>query len=328
MARAAGQVLGDRYRLVQQVGKGSVGEVWRGHDEVLDREVAVKEIRPVLFPGLPASVPDELIALIVHEAGALARLDHPGIAATYDAVWSDGTPWIVRELISGLSLAQVIDAHGPLAWQRTAALGADLAEALAYAHAAGVIHTRLSPNNVLLAEGRTVLTDFALTDFIMHYVIGDRDWMPDSGVKDAWRYLAPEQVLGQLVQAPADMWALGATLYAAVEGCPPFAGETAQVLFGICYQPIPAPRHAGPTASILNSLMTRGPGQRPTASAAAELLQAVAAKETGPALRRPGTANFWASCLLRARQSGAGSNCGQLDPQNADQPAASGSHAL
>jgi serine/threonine protein kinase len=305
MAGAAGQVLGDRYRLVQQIATGSMGEVWRGYDEVREREVAAKEVRPGhLIRSLPVSLPDELAAPIMHEAAALARLDHRGIAATYDAVRCDGTPWIVMEFIPGPCLAQVIAAQGPLGWQRAAALGADLAQALGYAHGAGVIHARLNPSNVLLAAGRTVITDFALTDFILYHLFGDLDHVIDSRIDtrvvEACRYLAPEQVQGDPVRAPADLWALGATLYTAVEGCPPFPDRYIhQILNGICFRPIPAPRHAGPMASILSSLITRDPGQRPNASAAAELLHAVAANETGSALRRPGTVDFWASCLLR-----------------------------
>lgn len=285
VATAAGQVLGDRYRLVQQVGTETMGEVWRGYDEVLGREVAVKEIRPVgLIIGPPRSLPDKLIDVIMQEAGAVVRLDHPGIAATYDAVLCDGTPWIVTEFIAGPAVAQVIQAQGPLAWQRTAALGADLAEALAYAHAAGVIHARLNPSNVLLGGGRTVIIDFALTDSLLDRLFGDSDQLVDSRAMDTFRYFAPEQVQFQPVQAPADMWALGATLYTAVEGCPPFAGgDGLQFVSDILYQPIPTPKHAGPIASILNSLMTKDPGQRPSASVAAELLHAATANKTGSA---------------------------------------------
>ncbi len=313
MAGAAGQVLGDRYRLVQQIATGSMGEVWRGYDEAGEREVAAKEIRPGhLIRSLPGSLPDELVAPVMHEAGALARLDHPGIAATYDAVRCDGTLWIVVEFIPGPCLAQVIAAQGPLGWRRAAALGADLAQALGYAHAAGVIHARLNPGNVLLAAGCTVVTDFALTDFILDQ-FGDVDFVIDTRIDtrvvEAWRYQAPERIQGGPLRAPADLWALGAILYTAVEGCPPFPGaDLMHIVPRICFSPIPAPRHAGPLASILSSLIARDPGQRPSAPVAAELLHAVAADETGPALRGPGAVGFWASCLLTGGGQGAGSN--------------------
>jgi serine/threonine protein kinase len=309
MAGAAGQVLGDRYRLVQQIAPGSMGEVWRGYDEVREREVAAKEIRPGhLIRSLPGSLTDELAAPVMREAAALARLDHPGIAATYDAVGCNGTLWIVVEFIPGPCLAQVIAAPGPLGWRRAAALGADLARALGYAHAAGVIHARLNPGNVLLAAGRTVITDFALTDYIVYHLFGNLDHVIDSRIDtrvvEACRYLAPEKVLGDPVRAPADLWALGATLYTAEEGCPPFPDrDIPHILEGICFRPIPAPRHAGPMASVLSSLIARDPGLRPSASVAAQLLQAVAGNETGSALRRPGAVEFWASCLPDLRQA-------------------------
>ena len=287
MAGAVGQVLGGRYRLVQQIAVGSMGEVWRGYDEAGEREVAAKEIRPIhMNRSLPESLPDEMVAPIMDEAAALSRLDHPGIAAPYDAVRCEGTLWIVTEFIPGPCLAEVVVAQGPLGWQRAAALGADLAHALGYAHAAGVIHARFHPGNVLLAAGRTVITDFALSDFIRRQW-GGIDLVIDSKIDtrfvEASRYVAPEQVqVGGPVRAPADLWALGATLYAAVEGCPPFPdAQLTSILYSICYRPVPAPRHAGPMASILSSLMTRDPGQRPGAPVAAELLHAVPATESG-----------------------------------------------
>ena len=139
VAGAAGQLLGGRYRLVEPVGKGGMGQVWRGFDDVLEREVAVKEI--LLPDGLSETEHDYPVARTMREARAAARLHHPGIVAVYDAVQYDGVPWIVMEFISGPSLAQVIAQDGRLPWERAAALGADLADALAHAHAAGVWST-------------------------------------------------------------------------------------------------------------------------------------------------------------------------------------------
>jgi serine/threonine protein kinase len=271
----AGEFLGARYRLVEPVGKGAMGRVWRGHDEILDREVAIKEL--LLPEGTTGTEHDYVIARTRREARAAARLHHPGIVAVYDAVERDGVPWIIMEFISGSSLAEVIDRDGPLPWQRVAALGADLADALAHAHAAGVVHRDVKPGNVLLTGSRTVLTDFGVARLLdaatkltrTGTVIGTPHYMP------------PEQVEGEHIQAPADLWALGATLYHAVEGRPPFAGPTLMaVLTGILTGPIPEPSHAGPMAPVLRSLLSRAPGQRPNAAALTG--------QPGPAAGSPG----------------------------------------
>ena len=274
MAGAAGQLLADRYRLVERVATGGRGQVWRGYDEVLQREVAVSG---VVLAGLPGTELDALVFRAMRNAGATARLDHPGIAAAYDAVHCDGVLWIVTRFVSGPSLAQAIGDQGRLALRRTAALGADLAEALAYVHAAGMFHGRLNPGNVLLADDRAMLADLVMARVLeeIDLVTGTRPF------PDVSPYMPPEQLKGELVGPPGDMWALGATLYAGVEGCPPFTGELTEVAVGIVRQPIPAPGHAGPMTSILHSLMTKAPGQRPIASVAAGLLRAAAVDEAG-----------------------------------------------
>jgi WD40 repeat protein len=281
MAGAAGQLVGGRYRLVQPVGKGGMGQVWRGRDEVLRRDVAVKEI--LLPEWTPEERRDSLIARTMREARASARLHHPGIVAVYDAVEHDGVPWIVMEFVAGSSLDQVIESDGRLPWPRVAALGASLADALAHAHAAGVVHRDLKPANVLLAGDRPVLTDFGVARILdastqltsAGTLIGTPQFMP------------PEQVEGESVLAPVDMWALGATLYTAVEGFPPFYGPTlTAVLTAILTRPPPEPKHAGPLAPVLISLMSKAPGNRPDAAGLARQLTALR-HDPGPA-DRPG----------------------------------------
>jgi WD40 repeat protein len=267
VAGAAGQLLGGRYRLVEPVGKGGMGQVWRGHDDVLEREVAVKGI--LLPDGLPETEHDYLVARTMREAQAAARLHHPSIVAVYDAVQCDGVPWIVMELIPGPSLAQVITREGPLPWERAAALGAHLADALAHAHAAGVVHRDLKPANVLLAGPRTVLTDFGVAR-----LLDATTQLTSTGkILGTPHYMPPEQIEGAPVQAAVDLWALGATLYHAVEGCPPFNRPTlTAVLAAILTQPPPVPSHAGPLEPVIRSLLTKAPGQRPNAAALADQL--------------------------------------------------------
>jgi WD40 repeat protein len=275
VAGVAGQLLGGRYRLVEPVGKGGMGQVWRGYDDVLEREVAVKEV--LLPDGLAGTEHDYLVARTMREAQAAARLHHPGIVAVYDAVRYDGMPWIVMEFISGPSLAQVISQDGPLPWERVAALGAHLADALAHAHAAGVVHRDLKPANVLLAGSRTVLTDFGVAR-----LLDATTRLTSTGkILGTPHYMPPEQIEGDPIQASVDLWALGATLYHAVEGCPPFNRPTlTAVLAAILTQPPPVPRHAGLLEPVIRSLLTKAPGQRPNAAALADQLSVLA--RSGP----------------------------------------------
>ncbi|MFJ8664060.1 protein kinase [Streptomyces sp. NPDC093795] len=270
MTSAAGELVGGRYRLVEAIGRGGMGRVWRAHDDRLDREVAVKE---VLVPDDAASgLRSELIARTEREARAAARLRHPGVVAVHDVVHHRGVPWIVMEFVAGPSLGALVGAQGRLGWERVVDLGVGIADALAHAHAAGVVHRDLKPDNVLLAGDRPVIADFGIARLLdatqhltaTHTVIGTPQFMP------------PEQLEGRRVEAPADLWALGATLYAAVEGRPPFGGPTlTAVITAVLTQPTPASTHAGPLAELLGELLEKEPAARPDAQAAAQRLRAL-----------------------------------------------------
>ncbi|MFF8844933.1 WD40 repeat domain-containing serine/threonine protein kinase [Streptomyces sp. NPDC015127] len=279
MAGTAGLLVGGRYRLVEPVGRGGMGRVWRGHDEVLDREVAVKE---VLLSDLPPELHDELIARTKREARAAARLRHPGIVTVYDVTEHDGAPWIVMEFLPGPSLAALVARDGRLSPQRTAEIAAAMVDALGHAHAAGVVHRDLKPDNVLLAAGdRPVITDFGIARILD---AATRHLTRTNSIIGTPQYMPPEQLEGKRAEAPADMWALGATLYTAVEGHPPFDGPTlTAIIVAVLTQPLPPPRYAGPLAELLGALMAKDPQERPDADAAALRLRALRHEDAGPA---------------------------------------------
>ncbi|SEG72478.1 Protein kinase domain-containing protein [Thermomonospora echinospora] len=237
-----------------------MGAVWRARDMQLDREVAVKELR--LPEHLGAAQREKWIARLDREARAAARLKHPGIITVHDLVkGDDGRPWIVMESVHGGSLDDLLKARGPLTPQQVAAIGLRMLDALHAAHRAGIIHRDIKPANVLLEGDRVILTDFGIA------ALGDDAALTRSGeVMGTPAFMSPEQVRGLPTSAATDLWSLGATLYTAVEGRPPFPGTSTGAVFVAIATEDPAPAaHAGPLEPVINGLLRKDPAQRLTA---------------------------------------------------------------
>src|SRR5215467_12794730 len=275
----SGRVVAGRYELLDPVGHGAMGTVWRARDLRLDREVAVKEVR---VPG-PMTYQDQnvLRERSLREARVAARLSHPGVVIVHDVIEAEGTPWIIMELVPSRSLAQVLAEDGPLPPARAAMMGMTLLEALGSAHAAGVVHRDVKPGNILVTpEGRAVLTDFGIAT--LH---GDPGLTQAGMVMGTPGFCAPERIRGQPASPASDLWSLGATLYAAVEGRGPFEGQGSAmaVLASIVHGDPPPAKSAGPLGPVITALMSRDPATRPDACTARRLLAAACAGYHGGA---------------------------------------------
>jgi tRNA A-37 threonylcarbamoyl transferase component Bud32 len=265
-------VVAGRYRLLRQLGAGGMGQVWLAHDEMLDRHVAIKQV--VLPPGLSADEADEARSRTLREARTAAQLNHPSVVKIYDVIQIADQPWIVMEYIPSRSLQEVINEDGPLEPVQVARIGLAVLDALLAAHQAGILHRDVKPGNVLMAlDDRVVLTDFGLATFD-----GGESALTLPGlVFGSVRFVAPERARDGTSSTEADLWALGATLYAAVEGRSPYGRATAMETLTALATALPdPPRRAGPLKPVLRGLLRRNPRQRLTAADARRMLRQVA----------------------------------------------------
>ncbi|GGJ93096.1 hypothetical protein GCM10010123_23690 [Pilimelia anulata] len=268
MSPAQSQIVADRYRLVEPLGQGGMGRVWMARDELLHRDVAIKELIPP--SGLTEDERQEMRERTLREARAIARFNHPNVVRIFDILRTNGDPWIVMEYVASRSLQDVIGQDGPLSVERTADIGMGMLAALRAAHRAGVVHRDVKPGNVLLGnDGRVVLTDFGLAT-----VPGDPVVTRTGLVLGSPAYIAPERAHDGTAGPEADLWSLGATLYAAVEGQSPYSRPSAIATLAALATEPPAPaRRAGPLKPVLNGLLRKDPVQRIDAEAAERLLR-------------------------------------------------------
>ncbi|WP_152648393.1 serine/threonine-protein kinase, partial [Streptacidiphilus anmyonensis] len=267
---SSGKLLASRYRLTAVLGQGGMGTVWRAADEFLGREVAVKELR--FAGGVDEDERHRLVARTLTEAKAIARIRHNGAVTVYDVVEEDGRPWIVMELIESRSLSEVIRTDGVLPPQRAAEVALELLGVLAEAHRVGILHRDVKPSNVLIGhEGRVVLTDFGIAR-----VEGDPSVTSTGMLVGAPSYISPERARGGVPGPPADLWSLGATLYAMVEGVPPYdKGSALSTLTAVITEPVPPLSGDALLQPVVSGLLRKDPAQRLDAATARTMLLGV-----------------------------------------------------
>ncbi|MFE4577723.1 serine/threonine-protein kinase [Streptomyces chartreusis] len=266
-----GRLVAGRYRLLAKLGHGGMGTVWRAKDETVDREVAVKE------PRVPDHLPERERAnayeRMRREARAAARLDHPAVVNVHDVAVVDGRPWIVMELVQGRSLGDALQ-EGTLGARDAARIGLEVLGALEAAHAAGILHRDVKPDNVMLGRhDRVVLTDFGIAQ-----IEGETNLTDTGGFVGSPEYIAPERVLGQRPGPASDLWSLGVVLYAATEGVSPFRRSNTPATLQSVLNAVPAAPAAaqGPLAEAINGLLQKDPARRPNAAQTRALLEQAA----------------------------------------------------
>ncbi|MFG3516362.1 serine/threonine-protein kinase [Streptomyces bobili] len=262
-----GLLVAGRYRLVDAIGSGGMGRVWRAHDELLHRAVALKELTAALY--VSESDRTVLLARTRAEARAAARINHSAVVTVHDVLEHDGRPWIVMELVEGRSLADAVKQDGRVEPTEAARIGLWVLRALRAAHSAGVLHRDVKPGNVLLADdGRVLLTDFGIAQ-----IDGDTTITRTGEVVGSVDFLAPERIRGHDPGQSSDLWALGATLYTAVEGLSPFRRTSPLSTMQAVVEEEPAvPRYAGPLAPVIAALLRKEPAARPDTDGTERLL--------------------------------------------------------
>ncbi len=267
-----GRLVAGRYRVQRRIGSGAMGVVWECVDEVLHRTVAVKQL--LLQPGLDPGEAEEARQRAMREGRIAARLQHPHAVAVYDVAEDEGQPVLVMEYLPSTSLAAMMSEHGPLPPREVARVGAQVASALGAAHAAGVVHRDIKPGNILLGDDGTV----KITDFGISRAQGDVTVTKTGMLAGTPAYLSPDVACGQEPTPASDTFSLGATLYAAIEGRPPFgqSENTLALLHAVAAGRVEPPQNAGPMTEPLMAMLAARVEDRPDMAQVREMLQTVA----------------------------------------------------
>ncbi|MDX3226301.1 serine/threonine-protein kinase [Streptomyces sp. ME19-01-6] len=276
--RGAGRLIAGRYLLLDRLGRGGMGTVWRARDQVLEREIAVKELHIFTDGGEEHR---RLLRRAVREARTVARVPHPHVVGVHDLVEHEDRLWIVMELIDGPSLVRLLADDGPLPPRRAAALGLQLLGALEAVHAAGALHRDVKPANVLLRrDGSAVLTDFGIA------ILDDGEFLTTTGeLVGSADFMAPERLNGDEVGPASDLWSLAATLCVITSGESPF-GRPSRVatLHAVAFGEPVIPERVGPLRPVMEALLRKAPEERPSAATVRDALRRVAdgAADPGP----------------------------------------------
>lgn len=301
-----GRLVAGRYRLLERIGRGGMGTVWRAEDELLGRQVAVKK----LHPPQPHMHEDELATVFERtrrEARAAARISHPNVIVVHDVVDDAGLPSIVMEYVPSVTLGERLKQDGALPVAEVARIGRGMIAALRAAHRVGVLHRDVKPGNVLLGEsdeddeddtagggsvarsggygaGRVVLTDFGIAQ-----ASGTSTLTRTGELIGSIDFLSPERIRGAMPGPEADLWALGATLYQAVQGESPFRRPTAiETAYAIAEEPVLPAANAGSLTRVIAGLLAKEPGERLSAEEAERMLRIPAADQETAFVDRTG----------------------------------------
>ncbi|MDQ6716507.1 MAG: serine/threonine protein kinase, partial [Actinomycetota bacterium] len=278
-------LIGGRYRLVNRIGTGGMGVVWEAWDERLRRPVAVKQLHP--HRGGSDEDADLANQRAMREARITARLHHPHAVPVFDVVEHDGQPCLIMQYLPSTSLHAVLSERDRLSPSEAARIGAEVASALTAAHRSGIVHRDIKPGNVLIAQdGSAKITDFGIS-----HAMGDTTITSAGMVTGTPAYLAPEVARGATANFASDVFSLGATLYAALEGVPPFGTNEQQnpmaLLHRVASGVVEPPSHAGVLQPVLTRMLAPAPQDRPSMEEVTLALEAVDAAGTAETVSEP-----------------------------------------